>query len=115
MMYSAKQNRKRPFNFSLPHVIAADENGSGVCLYVKGEWNSEHKLVLYPYAHNNLTPRTHDSYLHAAREAQRKSNGGKSVSIAGVKGFSTLFEVGNVADSLHEPASTRERFSSLPS
>ena len=50
-------------------------------------------MVLYPFVLNNLVPRTHDGYLTAAREAQRRSNGGKEVSVAGIKGFSTLFQV----------------------
>ena len=50
-------------------------------------------MVLYPFTRNDLTPRTHDSYVNAAREAQRRSKGDKDVSILGIKGFSTLFEV----------------------
>ena len=50
-------------------------------------------MVLYPFVRNNLTPRTHDGYLSAASEAQRRSNGGKDVSVFGIKGFSTLFQV----------------------
>jgi hypothetical protein len=58
-----------------------------------GEWNGQHGMVLYPFALNNLAARTHDGYLTAAREAQRRSNGGKDVSVGGIKGFSTLFQV----------------------
>jgi hypothetical protein len=50
-------------------------------------------MVLYPFIRNDLTPRTHNGYINAAREAQKRSNGKKDVSIHGIKGFSTLFQV----------------------
>ncbi|CAF4650476.1 unnamed protein product, partial [Rotaria magnacalcarata] len=48
-------------------------------------WSPDYKKVLYPYEKNDLTARTHDSYLKAAREAIRKSNGGKEVAVEGIK------------------------------
>ena len=50
-------------------------------------------MVVYPFANNNLTPRTHSEYLDAAKEAQKKSIHGKSVSVRGIKGLSMLFQV----------------------
>lgn len=58
-----------------------------------GIWKSEHNKVVYPYAYNDLTPRTHDGYLKAAREALRKSNGGKEVAVDGIKGLSSLLRI----------------------
>lgn len=60
-----------------------------------GEWSVNNNMVVYPYARNNLTPRTHLEYLDAANEAQKKSIHGKNVSIHGIKGLSTLFQVNN--------------------
>ncbi|CAF5169078.1 unnamed protein product, partial [Rotaria sp. Silwood1] len=39
-------------------------------------WSSTYNKVLYPYKNNNLTARTHDSYIKAAEEAILKSNRG---------------------------------------
>ena len=50
-------------------------------------------MVLYPFIRNDLTVRTHRSYLNAAREAQRRSNGRKDISVDGIKGLSTLLQV----------------------
>lgn len=61
--------------------------------FILGEWNPDCNMVLYPFTRNDLTARTHDSYLDAAREAQRRSNGRKDVSIDGIKGLSTLLQV----------------------
>ncbi|CAF4657096.1 unnamed protein product, partial [Rotaria socialis] len=49
--------------------------------------------VVYPFTRNNLTPRTHSTYLNAAKEAQTKSIRGKAVSIGGIKGLSTLLQI----------------------
>ena len=49
-----------------------------------GVWNSCYHKVLYPYKSVDLTPRTHHGYRRAAREAVRKSNGGKEVAIDGI-------------------------------
>jgi hypothetical protein len=62
-------------------------------LFFIGEWNPTHSMVLYPFIRNDLTSRTHDGYINAAREAQKKSNGKKNVSVDGIKGFSSLFQV----------------------
>ncbi|CAF4175782.1 unnamed protein product, partial [Rotaria magnacalcarata] len=56
------------------------------------EWNTENNVVVYPFTRNNLTPRTHSTYLNAAKEAQTKSIRGKAVSIGGIKGLSTLLQ-----------------------
>ena len=61
-----------------------------------GQWSAENNIVVYPFANNNLTPRTHSEYLEAAKEAQNKSTHGKRVSIRGIKGLSMLFQVGIV-------------------
>ncbi|CAF1502758.1 unnamed protein product, partial [Adineta ricciae] len=58
----------------------------------KGEWSALYSVVVYPFTRNNLTPRTHAEYLDAAKEAQKKSLHGKTVSIRGIKGLSTLLE-----------------------
>ncbi|CAF1569579.1 unnamed protein product, partial [Rotaria magnacalcarata] len=56
-------------------------------------WSQQYNKVLYPYKNNDLTPRTHDNYLKAAREAIRKSSGGKEVAVDGIKGLSSLFRI----------------------
>ncbi|CAF3575551.1 unnamed protein product [Rotaria socialis] len=63
-------------------------NGYSACTFCcsRGIWSPDYKKVLYPYENNDLTARTHDSYLKAAREAIRKSNGGKEVAVEGIKG-----------------------------
>ncbi|CAF1561803.1 unnamed protein product, partial [Didymodactylos carnosus] len=61
----------------------------------KGVWDAGYNKVLYPYANNDLTARTHDGYLKAAREALRKSNGGKEVAVDGIKGLSSLLQIFN--------------------
>ncbi|CAF3566226.1 unnamed protein product [Rotaria socialis] len=58
-----------------------------------GEWSTENNVVVYPFTRNNLTPRTHSTYLNAAKEAQTKSIRGKAVSIGGIKGLSTLLQI----------------------
>ncbi|CAF3413761.1 unnamed protein product [Rotaria socialis] len=61
-----------------------------------GEWSTENNVVVYPFTRNNLTPRTHSTYLNAAKEAQTKSIRGKAVSIGGIKGLSTLLQVSKI-------------------
>lgn len=61
--------------------------------HVLGIWSPDYKKVLYPYKNNDLTARTHESYLKAAREAIRKSNGGKEVAVDGIKGLSSLLRI----------------------
>jgi hypothetical protein len=48
---------------------------------------------VYPYAINDRTPRSHDAYLKAAKEACRRSNGRKEVAVDGIKGYSSLCDV----------------------
>ena len=64
-----------------------------ILLFILGEWSQDFSMVLYPFSRNDLTPRTHDGYLAAAQEAQKKSNGKRNISVHGVKGFSSLFQV----------------------
>ncbi|CAF1433030.1 unnamed protein product [Rotaria sordida] len=72
-------------------------NGYSACTFCRsrGIWYPEYNKVLYPYKNNDLTARTHDSYLKAAREAIRKSNGGKEVAVDGIKGLSSLLRIFN--------------------
>ena len=56
-----------------------------ILCFIQGEWNPDCNVVLYSFTRNDLTARTHDSYLDAAREAQRRSNGRRDVSIDGIK------------------------------
>ncbi|CAF2156728.1 unnamed protein product [Rotaria magnacalcarata] len=72
-------------------------NGYSACTFCcsRGIWSPDYKKVLYPYEKNDLTARTHDSYLKAAREAIRKSNGGKEVAVEGIKGLSSLLRIFN--------------------
>ncbi|CAF1508466.1 unnamed protein product, partial [Rotaria sordida] len=68
-------------------------NGYSACTFgcSRGIWNPEYNKVLYPYKNNDFTARTHDSYLKAAREAIRKSNGGKEVAVDGIKAIKLLY------------------------
>ncbi|CAF4418103.1 unnamed protein product, partial [Rotaria sp. Silwood2] len=57
------------------------------------EWNETYKMILYPYSGNDYTPRTHNGYVKAAQEAIKKSNGGRKVTVDGIKGISALLEI----------------------
>lgn len=61
-----------------------------------GEWNPENKVVIYPFAQNNLTSRTHEQYIKAAKEAQKKSTHSKTASVNGIKGISALLQVSRI-------------------
>ena len=78
------------FMFICEAYLVYNENH---CAFVLGEWSQDYAMVLYPFSRNNLTARTHDGYIKAAQEAQKRSNGKKDVSVQGVKGFSSLFQV----------------------
>ncbi|CAF4922950.1 unnamed protein product [Rotaria sp. Silwood1] len=70
-------------------------NGYSACTFCcsRGIWSSTYNKVLYPYKNNNLTARTHDSYIKAAEEAILKSNRGKEVAVDGIKNFSSLLRI----------------------
>ncbi|CAF0999379.1 unnamed protein product [Rotaria magnacalcarata] len=70
-------------------------NGYSACTECcsTGEWSAGSKTVVYPFTQNNLTPRTHATYLDAAKEAQKKSIRSKTVSVNGIKGLSTLLQI----------------------
>ncbi|CAF1410547.1 unnamed protein product [Adineta ricciae] len=72
-------------------------NGYSACTYCasRGIWSAEYNKVLYPYANNDLTTRTHSGYLKAAQEALHKSNGKKEVAVDGIKGLSSLLQIFN--------------------
>ena len=63
--------------------------------FIPGVWSADYNKVLYPYSGNDLVPRTHYGYLTAAKEAVRKSNGGKKVDVNDIKSISTLLNIFN--------------------
>ncbi|CAF0999332.1 unnamed protein product, partial [Didymodactylos carnosus] len=77
-------------------------NGYYACSYccTKGEWCKDSRMVLYPYEQNDFTERTHQQFVKAATEAEQKINGGRELSVTGVKGFSILLEVFNYPDQI---------------
>ncbi|CAM4848007.1 unnamed protein product, partial [Rotaria magnacalcarata] len=70
-------------------------NGYSACTecHSTGEWNAENKVVIYPFTQNNLTSRTHQEYINAAREAKKKSTTKKNISVNGIKGISALLQI----------------------
>ncbi|CAF3472495.1 unnamed protein product [Rotaria socialis] len=70
-------------------------NGYSACTecHSTGEWNAENKVVIYPFTQNNLTSRTHEEYINAAREAKKKSTRKKNISVNGIKGISALLQI----------------------
>ncbi|CAF1599725.1 unnamed protein product [Didymodactylos carnosus] len=69
-------------------------NGYFACVqcHSEGEWIK--RQVIYPYAKNDYTPRTHQQYIATAKRAAAKSSGGRSsAGIDGIKGLSSLIKV----------------------
>lgn len=76
-------------------------NSSTISFFLIGQWSPEHRVVVYPFTHNNNNrTRTHDDYLNAAREALRRSKNGKEVPVDGIKGLSVLLKVFNYPDQI---------------
>ncbi|CAF1345618.1 unnamed protein product [Didymodactylos carnosus] len=51
------------------HTINFNGYSACTCCCTKGVWSNIYKTVLYSYAGNDYTSRTHDGYLKAAQEA----------------------------------------------